>query len=62
MSDVLAHFDTGLREQISPNHVWHGSAWITADGTLRIHGGPNLAVEVDADGETAVYYDGRRSW
>jgi hypothetical protein len=32
------------------------------DGTLRIHAGPNLAVEVDADGETAVYYDGRRCW
>lgn len=57
-----AYFDTGQRAKLDERKIWHGNAWHTPDGELRIPAGPETSVCIEEDGETKVYHDRRRCW
>jgi len=62
MSDILAYFDTGQREQVGENTIWHGNGWIYDDGTLRLPVGPEVHAVIRPSGRADVYEGGERAW
>ena len=59
---TTASFDTGLRERIDEDTVWHGSGWLTDDDELVTFVGRRTKVVLDARNRTHVYHEGRRAW
>ena len=49
------HFDTGLREQLDEDTIWHGMGWVTPDATVRLPIDPEHYVIIYPDGKTRFY-------
>ena len=51
------HFDTGLREQLDDNTIWHGMGWVTETGAVRLPIDRENSVWINPDGTTRFYND-----
>jgi len=60
MNEILEYFDTGLREHIYDDVVWHGSGFIYSDGKIRYPISRGTDMLIETDGSVSVYHNGER--